>query len=582
MTAALAVVLVASGPAGVGGPAPVTLSLQTDPAGLTATHSPDEAAIPGFREHWIGGMAVGDFDNDGYPDLFWLSGGTLPDKLFINNRDGTFTDHAAQWGLATLHCGSGVSAGDYNGDGHVDLYVTSFGPPDEIEPGRNRLYRNNGDGSFSEVAVAAGVNYTSPTTADGFGSVFGDYDLDGDLDLFVTTHTTAFGDPVESDGNRLYRNNGDETFTDVTAESGIGATIDGVRGFQPVFVDMDGDLYPELLLSADVATSRYYINNGDGTFTDATSSSGCGLDANGMGQTIGDFDLDGYFDWYVTSIHLEREWTPPVPGTGNMLYLGQPDHLFVENSIAAGVNDGGWGWGALAVDLDHDGLEEILEVNGWMQGTNWIGERGKLFYNNGNGNFTEIALAAGFDSTGDGRAMVYLDVELDGDLDIIVGNFLGPLEYYRNDTGTGNWLRVTLDTGANPLLAPDGFGTEVIVNAGGQTSRRFMSSSPSFLATSELVVHFGLGSVQTIDELRIEWSRGQVTVMTGVPANQHLTVAGPRLGDLDGDDIIGITDFLGLLGSWGPVGTTTAMIADLDADGTVGITDLLIMLANWG
>jgi len=368
----------------------------------------------------------------------------------------------------------------------------------------------------------------------------------------------------------------------VTMASGIGATIDGVRGFQPAFVDMDGDLYPELLLTGDISTSRYYINNGDGTFTDATGSSGTGLDANGMGQAIADFDLDGNFDWYVTSIHLEREWTPLVPGTGNMLYMGRPGHQFVENSIAARVNDGGWGWATLAVDLDHDGLEEILEVNGWPQGTNWIGERGKLFYNNGNGAFTEMALAAGFDTTNDGRSMVYLDVELDGDLDIIVGNNVGPLEYYRNDTGTGSWLRLTLDTGANALLAPDGFGTKVVATAGGQVYRRFMSSSPSYLATSEPVVHFGLGNAKTVTELRIEWSRGQVTIMTGVPVDQHLLVAGPRLGDLDGDGIIGITDFLGLLGSWGPVGTKTGMIADLDADGLVGITDLLILLASWG
>ena len=341
---------------------------------------------------------------------------------------------------------------------------TSFGPADVGGglPGSHRLYHNTGRGSFVEVAAAAGVNFASPTMAEGFGSVFGDYDLDGDLDLCVTTHTTGTGNPPPSDGNRLYRNNGDGTFTDVTA-SALGASIDGVRGFQPVFVDMNADLYPELLISADFGTSRYYVNNADSGvsgFTEFTTDSGTGLDANGMGNTVADFNNDGVLDWYVTSIHLEGPWNPLVPGTGNMLYFGQGNHLHVELAIPTGTSDGGWGWGTLGLDLDQDGWLDIVEVNGWPADKAWIGERGKLFRNNGNAIFSEIAFAAGFDTTGQGRGVAHLDADGDGDLDIAVCNYDGPLQLFVNDTvRAGNWLRISFNTSTNGLIAPDGIGT---------------------------------------------------------------------------------------------------------------------------
>ncbi len=574
--------VVLSSPASAGGAIPIALNNQAGTVGLVATHTPDSPAIPYLHEWMTGGMGVGDFNRDGAPDLYWISGGGMPDKLFINNGAGSFTDEAAAWGLGELHCGSGASVGDYDGDGFPDIYVTSFGQAGNIGPGHNRLYRNNGNGSFTDVAAAAGVEFTSPTVSNGYGSAFGDYDLDGDLDLFVTTHTTQGGASPESDGNRLYRNNGDGTFTDFTEASGIAAAVDGVRAFQPAFADMNGDLYPELLIAADFATIRYVLNHGDGTFTDVTGQSGTGVDDNGMGQTVADIDNDGVLDWYVTSVHLEYEYSPVTPGTGNMLYVGQGSHLFLEESIDRGVNDGGWGWGTVAVDLDHDGWQELVEVNGWPGDVEFQGERAKLFYNDGTGGFSEAATGAGFDSTHDGRSVVYLDGDLDGDLDIAVGNYLGPLEYYRNDSPAGNWLHVVFDTSNNGLLAPDGFGTLVTATAGGVSQVRYMDSSPSFLATSEQAVHFGLGAAATVDELRIGWARGQVTVMTDVAANQRLTITSPRLGDIDADGTIGINDFLFLIGNWGPVTGPANMAADFDADGMIGITEFLYVLGNWG
>ena len=578
--AALACVTVA-GLGAVPATGQVTLTEDAAGAGLVATHAPVEDNFPGLFEIMTGGMAVGDFDRDGHQDLFWVSGGGGPDKLFINNGDGTFADQAAQWGLTDWHCGNGVSVGDYNGDGFLDIYVTSFGLVSEVggAAGRHRLYRNSGKGTFTEVAAQAGVQYTSADVADGFGSAFGDYDLDGDLDLFVT----CWSDPY---GNRLYRNNGDGTFTDATVYAGINSSdMEFVlSGFQPAFVDMNGDLYPELLIAGDFTTSRYFVNNGDGTFTDFTMRAGTGLDANGMGQTVADFDNDGFLDWYVTSIHLEEPWNSNVPGTGNMLYLGRGDHTFDEVSLQTGLNDGGWGWGTVAADLDHDGWQEIVEVNGWPE-IPWGHDRNKLFYNLG-GYFMDIAVTAGFDSTHCGRSLVCLDADDDGDLDLAVGNEGGPLQFYRNETtaapGAGNWLRIALDTSTNPLLAPDGFGTLVVAVAGEQSWIRYLNGSPSYLATSELTVHFGLGGIAQLDELRIEWARGQVTVLTAVCANQHMIITAPVPGDLDADGTVGQPDFYELLARWGPVDTSDGLAADLNADGLVGIVDLLILLRNWG
>jgi hypothetical protein len=559
--------------------AQVTLNDWGSDAGLVAVHQPDEVGIPLAQDWQTGGLAVGDFNNDGCQDVFWVGGGGTADKLFINNCDGsgTFTNQATAWGLTTLHCGNGAAVGDYDGDGLLDIYVTSFGVPGDANngPGQHRLYHNDG-GSFSDVAGAAGVNRSCSEASGnpaGYGAAWGDYDLDGSLDLCVVSWWGGDG------GNRLFHNNGDGTFADVTDDA-LGAAVAGVSGFQPAFVDMDGDRFPELLISADFEDSRYLVNNRDGTFTDHTSGSGTGKDDNGMGQAVADVNNDGAFEWYVTSIFSE---TPPPDNPGNMLYWNVGVHSYVEISGFAGVNDGAWGWGTVAVDLDHDTWVDILEVNG-RAAVPWANQPARLFHNNTNLTFDDIAATAGFDHAGEGRSLAYLDADRDGDLDILVSTNAGPLAYYRNETAAiGTWLRITLDTSLNPLLAPDGFGTRVIATVGGTAYHRFMSGSPSYLATSELTVHFGFDTATTVDELWIEWTKGYVTVLTDVAVNQHLTIVAPAIGDIDGDGSVGITDFLDILGAWGPCpDPPEPCLADLDNDGEVGIVDFLDLLAYWG
>ncbi len=462
------------------------------------------------------GAAAADFNNDGWVDLFAIGGGIEADALFINQGDSTFKDMSETAGLAERHVGAGAAVGDYNNDGWLDIYVTSFGRLGFMEPGGNRLYRNNGDGTFTNVAREAGVNVTSAELEDGMGASFGDYDLDGDLDLFVT------GWREESRGNRLFQNNGDGTFTDVTDPAGI---IDhGIRGFSPCFADMDDDYYPELLLVADFGTSQYYVNNGDGTFMEHTQDSAVGKEWSGMGSTVGDFNNDGRLDWYATAIHDADD---EGRGDGNKLYYNQGGQKFKEVSQAAGVDDGGWGWGAVAVDLNHDGWLDLVETNGWADLLSYTGEASRLWLSNGDNTFSEVSRAVGFEHVADGRGLLNFDYDNDGDQDIVVTAVNDSLQLYRNELNNPqtNWLRVLLDTSARPNVAPNGLGSKVSARVGDQTFYRYILACPHYLTQSELTAHFGLGSGAMVDELRIEWPDGSVTTMENVPVNQTITVS---------------------------------------------------------
>jgi hypothetical protein len=499
---------------GAGAHAQITLTDQTAASGCAFTHMPDPDAIPGAQDYMPAGIAVGDYDRDGFPDIFWASGGLSPDHLFINNGDGTFTDEAAAWGVDAMHATCGACAGDYNDDGWVDIYLTSFGDGDDNQGqvGRNRLFRNNGDGTFTNVTGSA-----------------------------VVIPSTTWG-------------------------------------FQTSFVDMDDDGFPELLYSADFGTSRYYVNDGNGSFIDFTDQSGTGLDQNGMGQCVADFNNDGRFDWYVTSIYLDDP--QPASGEGNKLYINLGNNTYQEVALSAGVDDGGWGWGTVAVDLDHDTWVDIVEVNGRPGNAEFEGEQEYVFRNSGNLTFTEEAPACGLTFQAEGKSCSYLDYDRDGDMDIAI-TFNGDLvKLYRNDLADGNWLHLAFDTQNNPRIAPQGFGCKVTATAGGLSYVRYVDSGPNFLGTSETAAHFGLGGAGVVDELRIDWPRGYVTTLTGVAANQHLVIQSPALCDFNADGVVGVNDFLLLLSRWGPV-TGSDRRADVDNDGMVGVTDFLTVLASW-
>lgn len=493
----------------------LSFSDQTKAAGLSMVHSPPLEERPA---RMTAGAAAGDFNNDGWVDLFVIGGGLRSDALFINMGDGTFEDRTIQAGLNEQHLGAGAAVGDYDGDGWLDIYVTSWGNPEAPLPGKHRLYRNNGDLTFTDVAAAAGVNRTSLAVRDGFGATFGDYDLDGDLDLYVA------GWFRESLGNRLFHNNGDGTFEDVTDDAGLFEEL--VFGFSPCFADMNGDRHPELVMAADLSTSRYYINDRDGTFTEFTRESGTGLDTTGMGSALGDWNGDGLLDWYVSAV---KDAEGVGRGEGGKLYTNLGNHRFQEEAAAAGVDAGGWGWGTIEADLNHDGLLDMAETNGWIYEA-YVDNPSKLWLNNGDGTFQEVAEEAGFAHTLQGRGILSFDYDRDGDRDLVVTAWNDELRLYRNDLqGAGtNWLQVILDTSRGRALAPNGVGSSLTLRIGEQEYYRDMLRCSNYLTQSEPVVHFGLGGADTVNELRVEWANGTVTVVQGLAANQVITVAPPR------------------------------------------------------
>lgn len=547
----------------------------TGASGISQPHSPAVLLEggPNILGLMSSGGTIGDFDNDGDQDVFIVVGGKFPDALYINQGDGTFLNRAVEWNVSVKHMGLAAVAGDYDGDGWLDIFVTSGGLLGSIPiAGKNRLYRNTGRGSFEEVAAAAGVASASQVIFDGTGAAWGDYDVDGDLDLFVAAWIPT------SVGNRLFRNNGNGTFTDVTAASQL--NVAGMRGFSPRFVDMDGDRWPELLVAADFGTSRYFRNNRDGTFTDVTARSGTGVDDNGMGQTVGDLDNDGDLDWYVTSIWATG-WNPETPGTGNMLYWNGGDHSFVEGATPAGVYDGGWGWGTDSVDLDHDGWLDLVATNGWQAYPDFMADPTRVWLNTGSSAFVDVANDCGLVHTTVGRGLLTFDFDLDGDRDVLIFAYKEKPTLFRNDlilSPATRWLTIALDTTGARRNAPNGVGAMVRVLTPNGAYLRFIDAGMNYQSQSEMTAHVGVGAAESAD-VRVEWPDGTASLVRDVPTNQRVTIASGERSDLDGDGTVGARDLAILLGVWGTIDASD--LRDLTADGTVDTVDLSVLLENW-
>jgi hypothetical protein len=500
------------------------------------------------------GVALLDYDNDGWLDIYLVNGSTVPAltgkeaaphaMLLHNNHDGTFTDVTDKAGVANERWGFGVAIGDYDNDGWPDIYVANYG--------KNRLYHNNHDGTFTDVAEKAGVIVggwsTSPT--------WGDYDRDGLLDLFVPGYVKfdvdrppgspgsnvpaapcqfrgvpVFCGPrgLPGEGDHLFHNNGDGTFTDVSVKAGV-ADPYGYYGLASVFVDIDDDGWLDLAVANDSVPSYLYRNCHNGTFEDVSYISGFAVSGEGreqasMGIAAGDYNRDGRVDLLVTTFSDDYK----------TLFRNDGDGDLFDVTAQAGLLDPtipflGWGTGFL--DFDNDGYVDIFMANGHVfrnvEQQNWgttYGQRPLLFRNVGGKRFSEVpaATGSGLADVIPARGAAFGDLFNDGHIDVVINNMDAPPTLLRNVVKNQNhWITVKLVGG--PKSPRDAIGAKVFVITGPVRQRADVFSGGSYGSSSDQRVHFGLGSATKIDKLEIDWSSGAKQELLNPPIDTVFTV----------------------------------------------------------
>ncbi len=494
------------------------------------------------------GAAWLDFDSDGWLDLFVVNGSTLDrqekgelgpgNRLYRNNGDGTFTDVTDKSGLKGGYWGSGAAAADFDNDGHVDLYVTT------VLAG-NRLYRNNGDGTFTDHTDKAGVGNGRRVSS---SAAFFDYDRDGNLDLFVGNYVQfdrtyldsiaphclwkglrvmcgPVGVPAEP--SRLYRNNGDGTFADVTKSAGV--LNRDLKALGVVHADFDDDGWPDLYVASDSTVNALYRNRGDGTFEDVTLLSGTGYNQEGraqagMGVDVGDYDGDADPDIFVTNFQDDD----------NTLYRNDGEFLFSDATYPAKlgrVSFNRLGWGTGFYDFDNDGHLDLFVANGHVypqvDGTDLpetYAQLNQVFRGVGNGRFADVTVTAGsaLQVARGSRGAAFGDFDNDGRMDVAVVNIEGALTLLRNTTANaGHWLLVRL---VGVRSSRQGIGARLRLKAGGRIHVREVKSAGSYASSNDPRAHFGLGRADTIEWLEVRWPSGQKQTFTEVPLNRVITI----------------------------------------------------------
>ncbi len=449
------------------------------------------------QEDWGYGAAFLDYDGDGDLDLYVANEDGVGDWLFQQNASHVFTNVAAAAGCADDGNGRGVKFADYDNDGDEDIFVANHAGP-------NRLYRNNGDGTFTNVADSAMASGNST-----FGAAWGDFNADGYVDLYVVNRGTK-GAPQP---NQLFVNNGDGTFTDRAAELGVD---DPLAGLEAVWIDYDNDGDVDLYLSNDKhAGNRLWRNNGDGTFTDVSVESGANIAIDSMGIGVGDYDGDGFIDLYMTN-------TPGLTSIKNVLLHANGDLTFSNVATSLAVQGSRYGWGCSFLDYDNDGDLDLYVVN-WVD-PSVTGDRtaakNALYRNNGNGTFTDVSAAMGVDDDGPGYGVAVGDYNNDGFVDMFVTNNGAPSILYRNVPTALHWLKVkTVGTTSNR----DGIGARVTVTTGASTTQfRDVSGGESYLCQPSLEVEFGLAANASATRVEVRWPSGIVDRYENVAANQTL------------------------------------------------------------
>jgi enediyne biosynthesis protein E4 len=498
------------------------------------------------------GVAFFDYDNDGWMDLFFVNGSRLEgfpkgqepvNHLYKNNRDGTFTDVTEKAGLLHSGWGQGVCIGDYDNDGFEDLFLTYWG--------KNVLYHNNGDGTFIDVSEKAGVagNHTRWNT----GCAFVDYDRDGKLDLFIANYCdgdpstwpipevgpclykgalVACGPPGLPGGkNILYHNNGDGTFTDVSERSGI-LKVNGTYGLGVLTGDFDNDGWPDIYVANDSQPSALYHNNHDGTLTDIGIIAGCaysqdGKPQAGMGVSAADYDCDGWLDIFRTNFSEDTD----------SLYHNTGKAVFDDATFTAGLglNTKHLSWGCGFFDIDNDGWPDILVASGHiypeieqMNIDIHYHEPKTVYHNLGNGRFQDISkqLGEAILAPISARGCAFGDFDNDGDVDVVLNPVNGFPQLLRLDTTDekvekNHWIKIrALGTKSNR----SGIGARIVCITGDHRQMDEVRSGGSYASQNDLRVHFGLGSASKVDRFEIHWPSGEMDFSENVAADQVVYV----------------------------------------------------------
>lgn len=531
----------------------ITFKDVTRQAGIDFVHhsSPSKRYIV---ESMGGGVAFWDYDGDGWLDIYLLNSNTVDGvlanrpspsaALYRNKKNGTFEEGAARAGLANPGWAMGVSVADFDNDGHDDLYVTCFGP--------NRLYRNRGDGTFEDVTTRAGVGDPRFST----GSGWADYDRDGDLDLFVSNYVDFKSNDLPEFGkgklcqhkgvpvqcgprglpgadDTLYRNNGDGTFSDVSRAAGVD-DAPGYYGLGVLWMDLDDDGWPDLVVANDATPNYAYRNNHDGTFTEGGLALGLavsedGVEQGSMGITSGDYDRDGRLDLFVTNFSDEY----------NTLYHHNADGTFTDVSRRSGTAEASMpyvGWGTRFLDWDNDGWLDLFVANGHVypqiEGAYPGGfyRQSKLLYRNRrDGSFALVPAAAdaAVSQRRVSRGAAFGDFDEDGDLDIVINDLGDWPMLLRNEGGSraGRWIRLALQGTESNRNA---IGARVRVLTASLTQIDEVRSGDSYLSCSDRRLHFGLGQASRVDRVEVRWPSGKVEEWKGLKSNGLVTLVEGR------------------------------------------------------